>query len=118
MTPCDFCTVLWHPDAHRNSAEYMIASYNTRDYKMSDLIPLDMESADELHLFKLGAYCLTSCHSNNGLTLRIQFVLQNIITQPEQKQYGVYQPIVAQKYKFTTVPYSVGSAHLNNDESD
>ena len=93
----------------------MEVNHEGKNYGMNDLIPLNMESSEELHMFKLTAFCLTSCHSEAGLNLKVNFISQNVITDPGQKQYGVFQSAVAQTYKFTTVPYSYSSDYPSQD---
>ena len=100
------CPVLWCPGASRSKAEYMMANQDGREYGMGSLIPIDLEAADEIYHFRLTCYCLATCHANDGLNLRLKFLLQNCVINPDQKQYGVYQRSVEQVYQFVTAPYT------------
>ena len=105
MSPCNLCRVLLPNGVEPPDDEYMTVKYNDVNYKLNTPVPLDMTTHEELHKFSMTCYCLASCHNDRGLILKVRILLQNVVSGPSERQFGVFQNDIELSYSFITSPY-------------
>ena len=105
VQPCSLCRVLLPHGVIPPEGEYMTVSYEDQQYSLNTPVPLDMATHAELHKFSVTCFCLASCHNDRGLVLKVKILLQNVISGPSERQFGVFQDDVELSYSFITSPY-------------